>query len=460
MARFYDPYATLEQPPAAPAGDTPFYQAQRGGIRGLSERLRAGQSLGLGPLGGSQIETDPNAFFEKRLGGRLTDLFNPSSDVLEGIRQRYERERGARGRAAQLGLQARGGDIPGAYGVTSILGELGQESDLSRDLGAANLAESERARKFQEDYATRIQQFLMDLYGQYLGSQYQQQAQRIANKGRGGGRGGSIGIGPVTVGFARGGIVTRPTHAVLGEDGPEAVVPLDFSGRDPGFYGPAGDYLSRMQPGPMMPPGPGLDGDASTLPLPPTPYREPEPARPQGILERIGELSRLIHLELGPDAPAALKAIALGAGGVAAAGEHRFKRREEERGRASRAVEDLNKRQQQRYTKELEVAGRAPVEMIQLPDGTYVRKYSGPGTAEITRRNPTLRPPAQPKQPKTDVELGRFVSDTVSRLERAKGEDEITAIGDSVRGVTVSGTQLARIEAAVKAARARIARGY
>jgi hypothetical protein len=44
---------------------------------------------------------------------------------------------------------------------------------------------------------------------------------------------GAEGINPLNVGgFASGGIVTRPTMAMIGEGGPEAVVPLNQIGND------------------------------------------------------------------------------------------------------------------------------------------------------------------------------------------------------------------------------------
>jgi len=305
----------------------------------------------------SPIERDPYGFLSERLGDRFTSLFGADPQVSEGIRQRYERNRGGRGRAAQLGLQARGGDIPGAYGVTSVLSELGEQSDLSRDLGEANLQEAGRARDFREDYSRRIQDFLERLYEGYIGTGQENQRMRLASdlapkQKRNPIR---VGFGPVSASFARGGVVTRPTRALLGEDGPEAVIPLTMGGRDL-FRSRLG--MGRL--GSMDVPGAADDGDPSTLPLPPAPYQEPAPVRPQGVLERIGELSRMIRIELGDDAPGVLKALALGAGGVAAIGESRLKRRESERGRAGEAVDRLNKRQEQRYAKELEIAGRAP----------------------------------------------------------------------------------------------------
>ena len=454
----YDPYATLEQPRAVPATNGP-YVPRLLLADFLKNRL---QGNNRGPLypgapgrGNTDIENDPNKFYTSRLGERFNSLFNPDPGIFESIRQRAIAEAGGRSRSAQLALQSRGGDIPGAYGVTSTLGELGGQSDLSRELGAANLTEQERARAFQENYVSRIQDFLQSLYSDYLGNAAALERQKVASKGQGK-KGLGINVGFQTpggtgfnVGFAHGGIVTRPTHALLGENGPEAVIPL----------GPAGDYLSRMQYGPMQPyaPGPAQDGNPSTLPLPPAPYAEPAAYKPQGILERIGELSRLIHVELGPEAPGVLKALALGAGGLAAVGEHRLKTGEETRARASDYVKKLNEGQTERYRKQLEVAGRAPVEYVTLPDGTVVKKYSAPGTAAIIAKNPSLRPPRVPRKPESEVELGKFVNDTVSRVDTAKSEEELNAIGASTKGITVSAGQHARISAAVDAARARIA---
>jgi len=196
---------------------------------------------------------DPLAQLRQQFGPGVEELLNPQgSPLLYGaLSQGIEAESGARQRAALTGLGARGA-TPGGYGYAALASQLGSASDRARALAEARRASIERNQGFLGSLAQAHQGVLAQRgaaktafeYGRALQGQQEaeaRKAQREANRrakwgaigslggaainfltgGAGGGAGGGGGGA-----LAHGGIVRRPTMAMIGEAGPEAVVPL------------------------------------------------------------------------------------------------------------------------------------------------------------------------------------------------------------------------------------------
>ena len=333
-------------------------------------------------LGGP--ETDP--YLRKLFGDQFTSLFEPDERYLQGVRQRGIADAGARERAALTGLSARGGDrLPGGYGVASLLAQLGGQSDLSRNLNEAYMGEQGRSRTAREGYYGSLMDFFRDqelARQQYMFSRGLLSDKNEAERKRGG-KGISLGFGPASVSFADGGVVEEPTRALIGDEGPEAVVPtfvlragpaatlewLNGQGAFRAATRPRNDMMYRYGEGGELG---GFDpmADDEGFPESPAPYAAPDKYQPQGFLEKLGAIGRNVKIDMGQNAPGVAKLLALIAGGTAAVGDEKLKEQEGVRASATARVAELNKRQELGYK-------------------TRLASYLAKSTAQAKSENPT-----------------------------------------------------------------------
>jgi hypothetical protein len=340
-------------------------------------------------------------FLHHIYGDRLDQYLNPEGDprLYSALTEQARAEEGDRRRGALLGLRARGGDLPGSYGVAALLSDLNSESDLSRNLAGARERSMGANRDFLQGLAGQslgqlgqFEQGTRDFYRQQsLQRQQQAYEERMANKAKKGALGRTLGaiggaalgsfLGPIgtaagtKVGakLASGGVVDNPTLALIGDGGErEAVVPES----SPGFrlleqlgllpdkvHGPATfgrerisgrNALGRL--------GSARDlgeadvvGDNEPMPEMPTPYSEPQAPRPHGFLEQFGTNleQNPIPLDEHGDWLAALAASTANSFGHGAA--QPFHERQAVAAGAAKNVERLNKLQEEGYKSNLTV---------------------------------------------------------------------------------------------------------
>lgn len=409
---------------------------------------------------------DPRGLLEAALGGRGRDFFESGGvdpGLTDLLRLQAQQEGGDRLRNALLGLSSRGADLPGSYGVAALMAGLGSASDLSRAETAAQLQQAGSAQTFRQNQISDLLQFLRQLEMQQGG--FEQDVEKIRQQGgqqrktQKAGKGGlrlGADIGPISASyqFATGGVVDRPTQAIIGEDGPEAVVPFDrlvealLSGNGTVSLGrdliraraeAAARGRGRLTGGAMEGPA-----DQTAMPVP---FSSPEPPRPEGWRERFAAATE-------PWSTDPENLLSLFGGG--------WRRKLESHRRVSDFVDELNQRQRAMIPRPSAGRAAAPRETVYNP--TLDEEVS-PSTSDYEQRlrlRNKLSPPriATPRASKQQAGTDALVSDIVRRLDRVQDGTELRDLLADPEllpsGVELTTAQKARLRAARQAAQARM----
>ena len=112
--------------------------------------------LGYDPWSDSGL-TDPYDELKRRDPGAYEDFMNPEGDprLFRAISERASRGVNARRRASLLGLRARMGSNPSAYGFAALQSDLSGQSDLAGALSDARLQSYDSNRRFRESLFDR-----------------------------------------------------------------------------------------------------------------------------------------------------------------------------------------------------------------------------------------------------------------------------------------------------------------